>query len=77
MRLERFGKGRGFLTALRIGVLSNKSSGDAPNLLRLLRTHSERPCAGRTGNDFDEIAASHRLPQGLGPRVITAGICDW
>jgi hypothetical protein len=27
-----------------------------------------RPKSGQTGNDFDEIAPSHRLPQGLGPR---------
>src|SRR5262249_42829052 len=26
---------------------------------RLLRARGERPCNGRTSNDFDEIAASH------------------
>jgi len=33
---------------------------------RLLRAHHERPCHGRTSNGFDEIAAPHCLPQGLG-----------
>src|SRR5262249_42795090 len=34
----------------------------------LLRTRGERPGGYRTNNSFDEIASSHCLPQGLGPR---------
>ena len=67
MRLERFGKGRGFLTALHITTALVREHADAPNLLRLLRADSEGPCDGRTGNDFDEIAALHRRPQGSEP----------
>src|SRR5262249_42466296 len=33
---------------------------------RLLRARGERPCNGRTSNDFNEVASSHCLPQGLG-----------
>src|SRR5262249_49293949 len=43
---------------------------DAPLLFALLRGCGERPCNGRTSNSFDEIASSHRLPQGLGPRQL-------
>src|SRR5262249_26534583 len=52
---------------------------DAPQSITLLGACGERPC-GRTGNSFDEIAASHCLPQGSRPRLmyptITAGIYD-
>src|SRR5262249_16364002 len=34
----------------------------------LLRTSGERPGGRRTNNSFDEIASSHCLPRGLGPR---------
>ena len=40
---------------------------DGRQLCRLLRTRSERP-SRRAANKCDEIASSHRLPQGLGPR---------
>src|SRR5262249_11190227 len=43
---------------------------DAPLLLALLRGCGERPRNGRTNNSFDEIASSHRLPRGLGPRQL-------
>jgi hypothetical protein len=33
----------------------------------LLRARRKRRC-GRNSNSFNEIASSHRLPQGLGPR---------
>src|SRR6516164_7798135 len=36
----------------------------------LLRAHSERRGGKRSDNCFDEIASSHHLPQGLGPRQL-------
>ena len=42
-------------------------------LRRLLRTRRERPSGYRTNCHFDEIASSHRLPQGLGLRQL----CDY
>jgi len=42
---------------------------DDRQLCCLLRTRSERP-SRRAANKCDEIASSHRLPQGLGPRQL-------
>jgi uncharacterized protein DUF6815 len=41
---------------------------DAAHAAGLLCARCERPCGGRYSNYFDEIASSHCLPQGLGPR---------
>jgi hypothetical protein len=42
---------------------------DAPQSFALLRARRERH-GGRNSNACDEIASSHRLPQGLGPRQL-------
>jgi hypothetical protein len=38
---------------------------DPPHLIGLLRARRDRPNCCRSHNSIDEIASSHRLPQGL------------
>src|SRR6516165_11284839 len=45
------------------------NEGDAVRLCNLLRVRRNRP-RGRNSNSFNEIAASHCLPRGLGPRQL-------
>src|SRR6516165_8083749 len=59
--------------------VSKRCKGEVPNYwhCRLLCASSGRPSGYHTNNRFDEIAASHCLPRGSGPRLhclITSGI---
>jgi hypothetical protein len=61
---------RELCTASQQNALADVHS-DQPQPLALLRVRSERPKTSRTSNDFDEIASSHCLPQGSGPRQLS------
>jgi hypothetical protein len=60
------------LTARIVGKKPAHQHCDAPFLLARLRAGRAWQC-GPNRNSFDEIASSHCLPQGLGPRQL----CDY
>jgi hypothetical protein len=55
---------------LRVVLVEACQQADPPQPLSLLRARRKRPSGGCSCNFFEEIASSHRLPQGLGPRQL-------